>query len=99
MRKSLSDAYAELERPGVDEHAGELLSLGEAVDRTQVAEREAEVADAPDVDLDAGVHAELPERSRNRALELQAAHVADTEERLGERYEAAEVAILQAQRH
>src|SRR5262245_18691503 len=62
------DSDADLERPGVDEHGRELLALREAVDRAQVAEREAQVADARDVDLDARVDAEMPERRRDRAI-------------------------------
>src|SRR3954466_14114085 len=94
-----SDPDAELERPGVDEHGGELLPLRESVHGTQVTDREAEVTDARDVDLHAGVDAELPERRRNRAIELQPAHVTDAGETLCERNKAAQVRILPTQRH
>src|SRR3954463_14731528 len=76
------DSDAELERPRVDEHGGELLALREPVDRTQVADREAEKTDAGEVDLDAGVDTELPERGRDCPIELQPAHVADAREPL-----------------
>ncbi len=63
----LLDADADLERPGIDEHAREFLPSGEAVYRAHVADRQAEVADAGDIDLDARVDAELPERRRDRS--------------------------------
>src|SRR6266496_3737198 len=76
-RSTASDSDADLEGPGVDEDAGELLALRKAVDRAQVADGEAEVADARHVDLQPSVGAELPERGRDRAIELEAAHVPD----------------------
>src|SRR6185503_15263208 len=56
------DPDAHFERPGVDEYGRELLPSREAVHRTQIADREAEIADLCSVDLDARVGAELPER-------------------------------------
>src|SRR3954469_20648611 len=54
-RWTASDSDADLEGPRVDENAGELLALREPVDGAQVADREAEVADATDVQFQAGV--------------------------------------------
>src|SRR6185436_19558044 len=62
------DADADLDRPGIDEHAGEYLPSGETVYRAHVTQRQAEVADARDIDLDARVDAEVPERRRDRSI-------------------------------